>query len=141
MLGRIYHYKTKENRSLTKEEVKLCVSAIKKIIAQNENIVKIEFKNKDSFNDYNINFNGIGNGRHETFILYSRFKNNTSEEICSCLKEEDITPELKSCVIDFNGKLGGVSVITHKKPYSKIVEKVLLECQKITNNAFEIKKR
>jgi len=129
-------YKTKEGRFLTREEVGACVKAIKEIIDNNKDIVNLDFKNKESYNKYNINFNGYGKDAHETFTFYSKFKDNPAEEIIEALDDEK--SEDYNDVITARGILVVAKIATSRCPYDKIVKQALMKCQEITNNGFYI---
>ena len=129
-------FKTKEGRFLTREEVKSCVEAIQGIINQNKEIIKVEFKNKESYNKYNINFNGYNKDAHETFAFYSKFKDNPAEEIIEALDDEKSRDYDE--VITARGILKRSNMLTSRKPYDKIVKQALMRCQQITNNGFDI---
>jgi hypothetical protein len=61
---------------------------LKQGLEKNKKVVQIEFRDRKSLNKYNINFNGKGKNAHETFIFYSRFKNNPAEEIVEALDDK-----------------------------------------------------
>jgi len=129
-------YKTKEGRFLTREEVGACVEAIREIITKNKEIVKVDFKDKESNNKYNINFNGYGKEAHETFALYSKYKENPAEEIIEALDDEK--SEDYNDVITARGVLKRAKTATSRCPYDKIVKQALMKCQEITNNGFDV---
>jgi len=129
-------FNTKEGRFLTREEVEACVEAIQETINENKEIVKVEFKNKESYNKHNINFNGYKKDAHETFAFYSKFKDNPAEEIIEAL--DDKTNKEYDDVVSARGILKRAHLFTNRKPYDKIVKQTLIKCQKITNNGFDI---
>jgi len=130
-------YFTKDKRKLTREEVENCVIAIRAIIEQHPKAVQIEFKDKKSNNKYNINFNGLGKDAHETFVFYSKFKENPAEEIVEALEEGNKPTERD--VISARGILECCQIRTAKKKYDKIVKLALIKCQEVTNDAFDIR--
>jgi len=134
-MGYGIRFHTLDNRRLTREQVRACVLAIKETIKNNSKVVQVEFNDKKSYNNYNINFNGVGKNQHETFIFYSSFKQNPAEEIVDALDDKH---ETYREVITANGKLEMCEVKTARKKYDKIVKEVLMKCQEITNDAFYI---
>ena len=125
-----------DDRRITREQVRACVLAIQEIIKKHPKVVQVEFKDKLSLNNYNINFNGVGKkNQHETFIFYSSFKENIAEEIVDALDEKH---QKYREVITANGYLEMCEVKTARKKYDKIVKEVLMKCQEITNDAFDI---
>ena len=126
---------TRENRRLTRGQICACVLAIKETIKKYPKVVQVEFNDKRSYNNYNINFNGVGKNQHETFIFYSNFKENPAEEIVDALSDKQ---ETFREVISASGWLEMCEVKTARKKYDKIVKEVLMKCQEITNDAFDI---
>jgi len=129
-------FKTKEGRFLSREEVEACVEAIRAIINRNKETVKEEFKNEQSNNKYNINFNGYRKDAHETFAFYNKFKDNPAEELIEALDDE--TSQDYDAVITARGILKRAHLFTNRKRYDKIVKQALMKCQEITNNGFDI---
>ena len=136
-MGYAITYNTKEGRFLTREEVNACVIAIQEIINKNSKVVHVEFKNKESYNKYNINFNGYKKDAHETFTFYSRFKDNPAEEIIEAL--DDKTSVNYNNIITARGVLKNERIHTNRLYYDKIVKEALMKCQEITNNGFNVR--
>jgi len=128
--------KLDESKRISREEVAKCVSAIRKLIAKNKGIVKIEFENKESNDKYNINFNGCGKKAHETFIFYSQYKESVAEEIVDSL--EDKENKCNDNIISARGVFIKNNILTNRKPYDKVVKQAYMKCQAITNDKFDI---
>lgn len=100
-------------KAITKDEARLIVQEIRKLINDNSSIIKIDIEETEYNNDYAITFNGIDDNSHETFC----FKINSEKE-----KE----------------KFGFQFCKTARKPYDTYVKKALLIIQNITNNKLKI---
>jgi len=133
-MGYTIYWETKEGKKITKEEVVKCVEAIRDLIKEYKKIVKIDFKQKEANNKYNINFNGIGNDEHETFAFYSNYKDDVKEEIIEALENKNKT-EYHTII---NGVLKFCCCKTARKPYDKVVKLALMKIQEITNNKFKV---
>jgi len=134
-MGYSIYWATKKGRQLTKEEVEKCVNAIKQIVQEHKDIVKIEFKGKAELNKWNINFNGYDDDGHETFCFYSYYNENPAEMVLEAL---DSDREFNGDYISLNGELRGAFCKTARKQYDYVVKLCLIKVQEITDNAFEI---
>jgi hypothetical protein len=129
-MGHTFYWETLE-RGLTKEEVKRCVAAIRQLIVNNANLIKIEFTDEPNNNNYNINFNSCNpQHRYETFCFYSKFKDNPNEEVYDMLQNQE---EQKS-VINYKGQLIFEHCKTNRMPYAQLVIRALQIIQQITDN-------
>lgn len=128
-IGYTIYYKTKPKVKITKKEVIECVKRIKGLIDEND-LVEVEFP--DAVDKYNINFNGIGEDSHETFVFYSDYKENKFEE--DKQKVIDKLTEQKSFHEIINGKLKFCFCKTARKPYDRVVKQALMIIQNVTNH-------
>lgn len=132
-------YISKKNKYISKEQVEQIVKEIKLLLEQPKikKIAKIEFKDRRSFNRYNINFNGVrNNDMFETFTFYTEYKNTRAQEVAEAIAEKDYNKIPR--VLNLNGELKEGKCWTNKYPYARIVIKALDIIQRITKNALKI---
>lgn len=136
----IVTFSTIKGKSISKEQAKEIVEGIKTLLRDKEikKIAQIEFKDKLSYNKYNINFNGKSKKDFETFTFYTEYKNSSTQEVAEAITDKTGTYNNIKRIVHLDGTLEECRCWTNSKPYTKVVIMVLDMIQKITKNALKI---
>jgi hypothetical protein len=133
-------YSTSKDKVITKEQAKQIVSEIKAMLKRPDikRIAKVEFKDRRSYNNYNINFNGLNKKDFETFTFYTEYKNTAAQELAEAIADKKNVYNKLTRVVHLDGTLEECRCWTQENPYTKAVIEALDIIQKITNKALKI---
>ena len=130
-MGYTIYWRTASGAVLAQDEAKACVAAIRGLMGECADVVQSEFTSADADSTYNINFNGIGGGAHETFTFYTAFV--APSEVPRAVADALTWPrEPADHILTPEGHLAFNFCKTAAKPYDRVVKLALMKIQEVT---------
>jgi hypothetical protein len=133
-------FSTRKGRYITKGQAKEIVERIKTLLNNKDvkKIAEIEFRDRRSYNVYNINFNGKPQKDFETFTFYTEYKNTSAQEVAEAIADKKGAFNKAKRILHLNGVLDECRCWTNENPYRKVVIEALDIIQRVTKNALKI---
>jgi len=133
------YWQTATGAAITQAEAGRCVAALRTLIRAHRQTVAVEFDQMPANSTYNVNFNGRGDGAHQTFTFYTRYlaPDEVPAAVLAAFDDPQTAIEARHGavlhqILSQDGILSFNSCRTAQKPYDRVVKLAIMAIQRIT---------